>query len=218
MFLSLCVFPYFVVKNYSHYISEVSYTGQYPDMPEFKTPWINCIQVSQGRGRISRDKTLQSEGFGKCAGLIVRNRSTLESALFHLDDIDLTYMQTPSIKQLMNNYIKSLAPLDMDVLIPAMRDITGYNYPGSMKREDFQSRMEELNSDNTIQARFVRGDVSRDLRNRITDSLLGYLGIKVLDDITVNTGQIHWAMIYKPKESIIMIDARKQDKVLTYEF
>lgn len=69
---------------------QVSYTGQYPDMIEFAKPWECCIQVGQGSGKLSLDrKPLQSEGFSKCSGLILKNGANLESALFHVDDFDL---------------------------------------------------------------------------------------------------------------------------------
>lgn len=209
---------------YTPYESETSYKEQYPDMVEFEKPWETSVQVSQGHGKISKDsKPLQSEGFGQCFGLILRNQSNLESALFHIDDIDLTYKQTPIVNELMRNYVVGLNidPTEKEILLTIIDDITEYKCPenyGRMKREAFQSRMEELNSNRIIQARFVRGDCSRDMKSRVVRSLLGYLGIAVVDDLTVNTGEYHWAIVYKPNESRIYIDARNQKKLLRFTF
>lgn len=102
-----------------------------------------------------------------------------------------------------------------------MTDITHYRCPqnyGRMRREQFQVRMEELNREGIIRARFVRGDLSRDVKSRVVGSLLVFLGIKVVDDLVVDTGAYHWSMVYQPRESLILIDARKQKKVLSYTF
>jgi hypothetical protein len=193
-------------------------------MAEFEKPWESTVQVGQGQGKISKEgKPLQSEGFGQCFGLILRNRSNLESALFHVDDIDLTHKQTPTVEELMRNYVTSLDidSSEREDLIAAIEDITHYRCPqnyGRMNRGNFQLRMEELNSDGIIQARFVRGDDSRDVKSRIVGSLLGYLGVNVMDDLTVNTGRQHWAMVYKPNEAGIYVDARNQKKVLKFTF
>ena len=209
---------------YTPHGPEVSYTGQYPDMVEFEKPWETSIQVGQGQGKISKDgKPLQSEGFGKCFGLILRNRSNLESALFHVDDIDLTHKQTPAVDELMRNYVNSLDidSAEKDELLAAIDDITHYRCPqnyGRMKRDDFQLRMKELNSGGIIQARFIRGDSSRDMKNRVVGSLFGYLGIDVMDDLVANTGRQHWAVVYKPNESGIYVDARNHKKVLKFTF
>lgn len=206
---------------YTPALQEVSYTEQYPDMMEFTNPWENCEQVGQGGAKVSLEgKPLQSDGFGRCFGLILRNQSNLESALFHVDDTDLTHEQTPAVDKLMRSYVSSLEfdGSEKEVLLAVITDITKYEYPTAMKREQFQSRMEELNAGGIIQARFVIGDASRDVRGRIVGSLLGYLGVKVVDNLRVNTGEYHWGMVYKPKEAVVLVNARKQKKVLSYTF
>ena len=207
--------------KYTPALEEVSYIGQYPNLLEFEKPWEKCIQVGQGNGEISLEgKPLQSEGFSKCSGLILRNKSNLESALFHIAEFDLDYKQTPVVAQIMENYINNLS-LDVsekEILLSSARVICKYSYPKTMKRETFQSRMEELNSSGIMQARFLYGDVSREIGRRIVDSLLSYLGFKLIEDIKVNTGQYHWAAVYYPKESKILIDRRKDKKILSYSF
>jgi hypothetical protein len=204
--------------------SEVSYNDYYPKIIEFEKPWETSIRVGQGKGCISKmGIPFQSEGFSKCFGLILRNRSNLESALFHVDDIDLNHNQTPIIEELMKNYITHLNIdyTEKNKLLGAITDITHYNYSHNYEkitRKDFQLRMEQLNSDRTIQACFVRGDESRDIKSRIVGSLLGHLGINVVDDLIINTGKQHWAMVYKPNKSEIYVDAKNQKKVLTFMF
>lgn len=207
--------------SYTPALEEVSYINQYPNLIEFEKPWENCIQVGQGNGKLSLECTsLQSEGFSKCSALILRNLLNSNSALFHIDEWDLNERQTPIVNQFMINYLDllNIASFKKENLLSAMKSITQYEYPKIMKREEFQSIMKTLNSEGQIQARFVYGDNSRETGNVINDSLLGYLGIKRLDDIKVETGNYHWAIVYRPKESQILIDRRKDKKVLSYYF
>ena len=214
---------------YTPHELEVSYTGQYPDMVEFEKPWETSIQVGQGQGKVSKDgKPLQSEGFSKCFGLILRNSSNLESALFHVDDIDLTHRQTPIVDELIRNYVDSLDldPREKNRLLELVSAATRYWNPNSFadrgynggERQYLKDRMTELNSEETIQACFIRGDDSRDVRSRIVDCPLSYLGVNVVDDLVVNTGRQHWSMVYKPNEARIYIDARNQKRVLKFTF
>lgn len=199
----------------------VSYTGEYPKMPEFERPWEVCMQVGQGSGKLSLDRRpLQSEGFSKCSGLILKNESTLESALFHIDDIDLGVEQTPVVRQFITDYINSL-DLDQKVktsLLSAASDLTKRLYPKAMKREELQKIMEELNRDGVLKAQYIVGSNSGRSKDRIVGSLLGYLGVGLVDDISVDTGNAHWAVVYKPNDQEIFVDARSQKKVFIYSF
>ena len=213
-----------IMVEYTPYESEVIYSGQYPDMIEFTNLCETSIQVEQGQGKISKyGEPLQSRGFSKCFGLIIRNQLNLESALFHVDDIDLTHTHTPVVGELLRKYVDSLNidSFERKSLFDAMDEIIHYGLPefdGGMKRKEFQSRMEELNENGIIQARIIRGDNSHDVKNRIVGSLLGYLGIPVVEDLIVNTGRKHWAVVYKPNESKIYIDVRDQKKLLKFNF
>ncbi len=200
---------------------QFSYRGQYPGMPEFEKPWEFCIQVGQGRGKLSLDKKpLQSEGFSKCSGLVLKNETSGASALFHIDDFDLRGEQTPVIQDFIANYIESLDmnPEKKSSLLLAARDVAKYMYPKTMRREVFQQRMEELNRDGVLKAQYVAGSDSRNIKDRIMRSLLSYLGIKAVNDIVVDTGEHHWALVYKPKEAQVLVDVRRDKKVLVYDF
>src|SRR3989339_926001 len=97
---------------YTLALKKVSYSSQYPNGVEFGIPPGGYIYVGQSQGGISPDgQPLQSEGFAQCSALILKNSQTLESALFHIDDINLNYKQTPIVDQLVRNYI---AGLDLD--------------------------------------------------------------------------------------------------------
>lgn|SRR3989338_7347545 len=210
-------------------ISETLYSGDYPDMIEFRKPWESCIQVGQGRGNISSDgKSLQSEGFGKCCALILKNAKTSESALFHIDDINLNEKQTPIVEQVMQNYIESLHLSDEEkrrllaLASGASRfwNVTGFTqkpYSG-IERDVFISKMRELNSDSTMRACFVMGDVSRDIEHRVMGELLNNFGIHTSTNILVQTGAVHWGILYKPAESVIIVDSRKYKKSLNFSF
>jgi len=207
---------------YTPAFEEVSYANQYPDLIEFEKPWEKpCIQVGQGFGKISSEGyPLQSEGFTKCSALILRNKSTLESALFHIDEWNLNERQTPIVNQFMINYLNqcNIDSSEKEILFSTLESITRYEYPKLMKREEFKSLMEKLNSNGIIQACFVYGENSRETGVSISESLLNYLGIQRLDDIKVETGNYSWATVYYPKESKILIDRRKDKKVLSYSF
>lgn len=209
------------MAKYAPSESEISYAGQYPDMIEFAKPWESTIQVSQGAGKISNNgQTLQSEGFSRCFGVIMKNSKTLESALFHVDDIDMTYRQTPIVKELFVTHINAsnINKEEKEELLVALEYINNYWCPPNMKREDFQKKMEKLNSDKIIQAKFILGDDSRDVKFRIVDSLFGFLGVDVKEDLRVETGRLHWDVIYKPNESEIYVNARNKKKVLKFSF
>lgn len=210
------------MDKYTPHESEFSYTGQYPDMPEFEKPWKACVQVSQGHGKISSDgRPLQSEGFSKCIAMLLKNKVNLESALFHVDDIDLKGTQTEVLGYFMENYLRGidLSPKERKLLLSVTGDVSKYRYPEAMKRVAYQEKMEELNSKGVIKARFIVGSSGRhSVKDRVTGSLLNYLGVHVGDDILVDTGRAHWALVYKPAEARIYVDARSQEKVLTFSF
>lgn len=209
------------MTEYTPYISDVAYTGQYPDMPEFEKPWEGCIQVGQGNGRISSDKRpLQSEGFAKCAGLILKSESNLEAALFHIDELGLNHRQTEVVESFMRDYFASIGldPKNEAELYSALSDVCRYYIP-KMGREQFQKRMEELNREGTIKARFVGGTISRlFVRDNITRDLFGFLGIQILDDIIVDTSELHWALVYRPEEKRVYVNSKSQNKVLLFNF
>lgn len=222
LFSEICEY----MEQYSLHESEVSYTGQYPDMPEFEKPWKGCIQVSQGGGGASSiGKPLQSEGFSKCVAMILKNTKTLESALFHIEDIDMNHKQTRIVDEMMRNFLYSLAMpgSEKDNLLSTLDYISKYDCPqnhgGKMSRQEFQAQMEQLNKEGIMQARFISGTNGRScVRNRVEDSLFGFLGVHVKDDIIVGTGNYHWSIVHFPIDNRILIDARNQNKVLSYCF
>jgi hypothetical protein len=205
--------------------SELSYAGQYPDMTEFEKPWESAIRVNQGSGDVSYDGTpLQSEGFSKCIALLLRNETNLDSAMFHIDDLDLGGWDGSQIKvmrEYMNRYISSfdMPRKEKEDILVANHDVTTYSYPRSMSRETFKKKMEELNSDTEIKAAFVVGTNGRGfVADRVRGSLLNYLGIDAGDNINVDTGHFHWANVYKPNESNIYVQSKSLEKVLIFRF
>jgi hypothetical protein len=218
-----------LIKTHTAWISEAQYSGQYPDMPEFETPWTCTLQAGQGQGRISADGTpLQSEGLGHCSILLLKNFSTLETALFHSDDWNLNYHQTPLVAQLVHNYIKSqhLPASETDRLIELSAAATRYwnimdlrdKHYSQEERDYLRARMAELNRDRCLKACFVYGDVSRQVKAIVERELLEGLGIMDSEEILVNTGEVHWAIVYKPKESLVLVDARLRDTMLGFNF
>jgi hypothetical protein len=186
--------------------------------------------VAQGEGGTTYgEKPLRSDGFAMCSALILRNTRTLESALFHIySDLHLDYNQTSIAAQLVKDYIVGL---DIDgkekkALFPLISSAARYwNLKNSTdtdyddeQRNAFKTRMTELNRDRGIKACFVRGDISRDLKNRIYEEFLSYLGINSIQEILVKTSGFHWSMAYKPRESTVLVNLTKQKKVLSYSF
>jgi len=210
--------------NYTPHESEIPYAGDYPNMLEFNRPYETCIEVGEGKGKISKDgKPLISQGFGECSALILRNHSNLESALFHNNHRRLNKEQIPAIEELMRDFLYSLTIglVERDELVACMEGIVHYANPeshGRMSRQDFQVRMEELNNEGIIQARYVNGDNSIKEMNTTTGRLLDFLGVDVVDDLNVNSGGKAWAVVYKPNESGIYIDVPDQKKVLKFPF
>ena len=216
-------------SKYTRPIAEVSYSSQDANWVEFGIPKC-CVYVGQAQGGISTDgKPLVSDGFAKCESLVAKNNQTLETALFHIQEWNLSHEQTPFVGQLVKNYIASL---DLDktekYVLPALvaaasrywsrKGFTDTREYRESEREAFKARMAELNRDRILKACFIRGNISLDRKNIIIGELLSYLGINDADEILVNTGQIHWGMAYKPKESVVLVDVKKQKKVLSFSF
>jgi len=192
-------------KGHTSPVAKVSYESQYPDWAEFGLSSEGSMYVSQGNGRISTDgECLRSDGFAKCCALLIKNSESLDSALFHIDDISLTYRQAPLAGQLVKNYV---ARLDLD---PEEKErlselvMAAGRYWHSDRRHDSYStderaylkdKMTELNLDGVVKACFVRGDVSRDIKDRVIDELLSYFGIETVEEILVNTGEFHWGKV-----------------------
>jgi hypothetical protein len=217
------------MTHYSQPESEFLYAETYPDMVEFHKPWDCCVRVGQGRGGISSDgKPLLSEGFGLCAALIIKNVQTSESSLFHIDEWNLSERQTPVVEQMIHNYIGglSLSDEERERLLCLASGASRYwnlknfsNKPYTMlETTDFRNRMRELYVDGTIKVCFVRGGVSRDIDSIVMRELLNNFGITNSTNILVDTSNVHWGVLYKPQESTIFVDARKDKKLLTFSF
>ncbi|MBS3094288.1 hypothetical protein J4474_01350 [Candidatus Pacearchaeota archaeon] len=215
--------------NFTPHKAEFSYRTQYPNWADFGIPSGSSIYVNQGRGNISSDgKPLRSDGFGQCSALILKNTQTLESALFHLDNIDVEDKQTPIVEQLMHNYIKSfnLSKKKRERLLELASAASRYwcsgfrneRFYSGRERNFLKTRMAELNEDKKIKACFVNGNRSYDRKKRIVGDFLIYFGLNNPKNIFVDTGDYHWDIAYKPDESTILVNSRKQKKVLSFDF
>ncbi len=70
-------------------------------MEEFAEPWNCCLRFAAGGGDISKDGTpLESAGFGLCYGFSLHSVKTLETAAFHVNDIEPNYEQRLKIRSL----------------------------------------------------------------------------------------------------------------------
>jgi len=87
-----------------------------------------------------------------------------------------------------------------------------------LERTNFMNRMTELNAGGVIKACFIRGSVSRDVESRVMEELLNHFGITAPTTILVDTGSVHWGILYKPEESAIFVDVRKDNKLLKFTF
>ena len=216
-----------MIEIYTPAIKAVPYLEQL-DICNFERPPEGYIYVNQDHGKISQNgQPLASEGFSSCSGLVLRNSRTLESALFHLEGIDMSDNQRPIAAQFVINYMmgQGLDEREKQELIllihAASRDWNKISsdmreYPRQV-RENLKSRMKQLNQDNPIKACFVRGEESLDRKNRISE-FLDYFGITSIEDILIETERSHWHMAYKPKESMILVNSKSQRKILSFPF
>lgn len=168
--------------NISIPIRTTPYQGDYPQIPEFEKPWETCIQFGQGNAQISKEGVpIQSEGFSKCAALIIQNLDTSEVYGAHIDDWRLNDKQYEKLETL---------------------------------------------SKGRYAARFIRGSLSRDLKDIITDRKITYFMEKftqgrtldVLDDIVVNSGNLHWGLVYYPKTQLLSVQVKLSHTVQDFEF
>ena len=129
----------------------------------------------------------------------------------------------------MENYVKSLEINDeeksnLSILISAAcrywnrKSFADETFYDSAQRKAFEDRMTQLNKDNIVRACFVRGDLSLDRKDIVLNELLRYFGISGAEEIISKTGDFHWHIAYKPKDSLVLVDSRMQKKVLTYTF
>jgi len=231
-------------RVYTPYESKIHYEKQYPDIQEFKKPLETCIQVDQNHSKNSLDgRPLQSENFSSCIAMILRNKENLESALFHIEDIDIEceylFRQSDATENIMKNHLnrQSLNQNERTRLLSNLRKACQYEYPSlvsafygmgehdseddtkKMEVEELQEKMQEFNKNNIIQARFVSGTKgSYWIGEDIKRSLLDLLRIKVKEDIIIDTENGSWSIVYFPKTNKILVDSRSQKKVLTFNF
>ncbi len=80
-------------------VKTLTYKTQYPT--RFQFPGTeDFIYVNQGFAEPSSDKPLVSEGFSRCIPIIVKNPSTNNFVLLHVDSLDINYRQEESIEEL----------------------------------------------------------------------------------------------------------------------
>jgi hypothetical protein len=74
--------------------------------------------------------------------------------------------------------------------------------------------------------RFVRGSVSRDLRDIILNPRISLFmstfsrgrNLTVLRDITVDTGEVCWEFVYKPTSRLLMVQVKLTNTVKEFDF
>lgn len=209
-------------------ITEIQCTGLYPDIPEFREPEKYCVAVGQGFGGISREgMPLQSEGFSSCSALIIKDRVTLESALFHIEHPDHIGNLHPTIEEFMTDYISRVEvdPKERERLLSATRYIAQNKGPSvyeGMSRQDFQARMQQLNGSGDLTGQFIFGTASMYKRDSVIESMLEYFGVQVMDNILADTGRrpfaLFWDVVYKPKDSEVLVYSREHMKIFSYSF
>jgi len=212
-----------MVKNYTQPISEESFRGKCPPILEFSNPWeTSCIQVTQGNGEISKcGRIIQSAGFADCFGILLRNTNNLETALFHVDYTEFNREQRKVVGEFIELYLRKLniSSKEKKKLRFANAEVMRGLYPGNYGNlAGFQKRMEELNGNKTIQARFIYGTMSEDIKDRITESFFNFFGIHVKEDLVINSGNHYWSMLYKPKTDEILAYADSKNKLKTFKF
>ncbi len=200
--------------------AEFSYTKQFPKMEELIPTWNKSKYVHQGCGGISSDKApLYSEGFSRCSALILKDTTTLESTLFHIDNWQLSHRAEPTFEEFMRHSIYALTPDARQVkeLLEKAKSVI-YHQAQPATRTKFREDMETLNHQRTIKAQFVFGSESREVRDIVKRELLDYFAIDVLQDIFVDSGRQHWSVFYNPENSDLFVEARNQKKVLKFSF
>ncbi len=206
--------------TYTKLEAEFPYDGQYPNMEDFIPSWERHIYVHQSYGGISLDHApLSSEGFSRCSALILKDTTTLESALFHIDNWQLSHRAQPTFEEFMRHSIYALtpAPKQAKELLEKAKAVI-YHQAQPATRMKFKEEIETLNPQRTVKAQFVFGSESRIVRDLVKRELLDYFAIDVLQDIFVDSGRQHWSVFYNPENSDLFVDARSQKKVLKFRF
>ena len=79
--------------------------------------------------------------------------------------------------------------------------------------------LQKLSKSSEFDVLFVRGSLSRDLRDRVLENELFSENLnihQILDDIDFDSGRGHWNIVYKPDERKVYIDLVSQKKVLVF--
>ncbi len=200
--------------------AEFAYDGIDPNMKEFIPSWDRCRYVNQGCGRISVDRSsLYSEGFSQCSALLIKDTSTLETALFHIDKWELSDRAEVTFEELMKKSISALTSNQRpaEELSARARTVI-YHQAQPATRTRLKEDMERLNHNRTIKAQFLFGSESRIVRDFVKRDLLDYFAIDISKDIFVDSGRYHWGVFYNPENSDLFVDARSQKKVLKFKF
>jgi hypothetical protein len=186
---------------------------------EFNKLWETGIYVETGGGSISRKGiSLCSGTFSQCTGLILMNRANLESALFHINDLDINEDQGEIVNEFITDYINGLdlKTHEKKIICSAVNYVTKFDNSGQygfIGERELKDKMQKLNQDGIIQAKFIYGDASSSrTRDRTVKFLLDSLGVKIDKDIPVRARW--WEMIYHPNDSKIYVRQTHSDKIL----
>jgi len=193
----------------------------------YRKQWVRASDVDEGDAKISADgSSLVSTCFVGCIAMILQNKATLDTALFHIYDRDLglNLKQQEVLEQFMADYICSLDIYseERSDLLSANNSICNRIAPKKyaiMSEKDFRMRLNELDKDENVQAKFVLGDrgiYSRKV-NVVNNSLIP-LGLPVLADIHVDVGGSRWGIGITPTVPAIFIDNRLQTRILEFPF
>ncbi len=202
--------------------AEFDYQEQYPDtlLSTQISSWDRRRYVNQSCGRISSDKApLYSEGFSRCSALLLKDTTTLESALFHIDDWQLSDRAEVTFEQFMRHSISARTQDQREAEKLAERaKAVIYHQAQPSTRTRFREEIGALNRERTIKAQFVFGSQSRIVRDIVKRELLDYFAIGPEEDIFVDSGRQRWSVFYNPENSSLYVDARSQKKVLKFSF
>lgn len=200
--------------------AEFPYEGLDPNINEFIPSWERRRYVNQGYGRISTDKApLYSEGFSQCSALLLKDTTTLETALFHIDNWQLSDRAEVTFEEFMKHSIYALTQdqRQAEELCDRAKSLI-YQQADPAERLKFQEEMEKLNNSRRVKAQFIFGSQSRMVRNSVSRDVLTHFAINPNKDIFIESGQKHWHVFYNPENSDLFVDARSQKKVLKFRF
>lgn len=206
-------------NKYSLLSAEIPFREEYRELGFIQELLKDPIYVSQSCAEISADKTLYSEGFSKCTAMILRDDAVTTGALFHIDNWFLSDYARAKLANFVNYHLSllGLTNLDSQRFQASVNNIVRGDHPVGMSRDQFRKILVDLGLPQSLHARFIVGDNSRDMSDSMHEELLNPLAFTMKEKIKIHTDD-RFSLVYPKPYTEFFVPIPLQRKILKFGF